>query len=273
MSYLYRAQPEAYGTTSIVSPPQSGLTLLKMARLLLRADHSLHTGPHEMVLDVLSGTCTLTLERSGRVTRFEAVGQRVNPFTGPPDMVYVPPETTVSIQLVSSQLTAVMVYAPCRRPAEPVFVRGESSPCESYGQGNWQRVVYPSIGLNVDAERILMGETHTPSGNWSSYPPHKHDQNRPPAEVISEEIYHFLIDPPYGFGLQYLWTAPGDPAPFEEAYPVHNGDTVVIPRGYHPVVVAPGFRMVTVWAFAGEERRWGAWAPLAGFADLLDKPG
>ncbi len=275
MSYFYPAPPLNDGYTPVVAAPQSGLRFLALGRLHLEAvggQYAASTGAEEMVIDVLGGRGMVALEGAWGAVRYADVGQRPDAFAGPPEMVYVPPRTRVTITALAAPLSAVIVRAPARRETSAARVHPADVPGQVYGRRNWQRTVYLAIGLNVDADRIVMGETHTPPGNWSSYPPHKHDRDNPPAEVASEEIYHFLIDPPHGFGLQYLWTAPGDPHPIHEAYPLHNGDTVTIPRGYHPVVVAPGFRMVTVWAFAGQERRWGAWAPLQAIANRLAEP-
>jgi 5-deoxy-glucuronate isomerase len=75
-----------------------------------------------------------------------------------------------------------------------------------------------------------------------------------------EEVYFFKIKPSQGFGLQRIYTAPDDEDPFDLVYVVEDGDTVVIPRGYHPVVAAPGYELYYLWILAGEERRYGAWS-------------
>jgi 5-deoxy-glucuronate isomerase len=265
MTYHYGGQPDyPDGLTQIVGPPQSDLRLLSMGRLHLSAPgatFSTHTAEQELVIDVLGGTGSVELIGPAGTISVDQVGQRETPSGGPPSMLYIPRRTAVSFTCLSAPLDAVVARAP---------INASEAPREDFGRDNWQRVVYPCIGLNVDANGILMGETHIPSGNWASYPPHKHDENTP-SEMVSEEIYHFLIDPPHGFGMQYLWTAPGDSRPIREAYPLHNGDTVAIPRGYHPTVVAPGFRMITVWAFAGERRAWGRWSAEPAFEKLLQE--
>jgi len=75
-----------------------------------------------------------------------------------------------------------------------------------------------------------------------------------------EEVYHYFVQPSAGFGLQMVYTAPGDPHPFERVYRVQDGDTVVIPRGYHPVVAAGGYALAYLWAISGERVDYGAWA-------------
>jgi 5-deoxy-glucuronate isomerase len=102
---------------------------------------------------------------------------------------------------------------------------------------------------SVPAQRLLIGETYNPPGLWSSYPPHKHDVQQPPQETKLEEVYHFRLNPPQGFGLQRVY---GDG--FDECYTAQDRDTVVITKGYHPVVGAPGYQLYYLWILAGEER-------------------
>jgi len=119
--------------------------------------------------------------------------------------------------------------------------------------------VQTAVGSNVDADRLLVGETFNPPGNWSSYPPHKHDTLNPPLEAPAEEIYFFLVSPPQGWGIQRIYTAPDHPEPLDEVYVVQDGDATILPRGYHPVCAAAGYRLYYLWGIAGEERRYGAW--------------
>jgi 5-deoxy-glucuronate isomerase len=103
----------------------------------------------------------------------------------------------------------------------------------------------------VPAKKLLVGETYNIPGGWSSYPPHKHDVYSPGEEVCLEEIYHFRIDPPQGFGFQRIYSPERD---LDEAYSIENGDTVIIPCGYHPVAAAPGYTLYYLWGLAGEKR-------------------
>jgi 5-deoxy-glucuronate isomerase len=106
------------------------------------------------------------------------------------------------------------------------------------------------LGPGDSAGRILLGETINPPGNWSSYPPHKHDTHEPPHEVRLEEVYLFKIDPPGGFGVQIRYDGAG-----EECFTVRDGDVAAIPSGYHPVVAAPGYSLYYLWVMAGEGRQ------------------
>jgi 5-deoxy-glucuronate isomerase len=118
------------------------------------------------------------------------------------------------------------------------------------GEGNWRRSVRTILGPDDRAARLLVGETLNPPGNWSSYPPHKHDEHVPPEEVRLEEVYLFRVDPAGGFGVQMLY-GNGD----ERTFRVHDGDVAVIRSGYHPVVAAPGYDLYYLWVLAGESRQ------------------
>ncbi len=266
------APPSQSGYTPITAAPQHNLRWLSLAKLRLHTNgetYTLETEHDEVGIDILGGQAAVSARGPSGPTEYTRVGQRPSPFAGIPTMLFLPRATTARITCETGPFEAVLFRAPARRDTLPRVIRPSDVRVQDFGQSNWQRSVYPSIGTEVDADRLLMGETHTPSGNWSSYPPHKHDSEQPP-EHISEEIYHFLIDPDFGFGLQTLWdpsdTAGGAP----KAYVVRHGDSIVIPGGYHPVVTAPGFRMITVWAYAGDSRAWGAWSAEPGYARLLE---
>jgi 5-deoxy-glucuronate isomerase len=269
MGYHLSGRAFTQGLTSLVGPPQADLRWLGLGQLhlgTLNTQHVWVTGENEFSIDILEGSCSATFWGKWGEVSYPHAGERTDPFSGPPTMFYVPRQTSVQLTCTRAPLSALVVSAPSVRDTLPVLVQGSTTPCQDFGSANWQRQVYLSIGPTIDADRIMMGETHTPSGNWSSYPPHKHDVETD-REKPQEEIYYFLFDPAHGFGMQYLWSSPDDQrTPIDEAYALHTGDAVVIPRGYHPNVVAPGFRMVTVWAFAGESRVWAAWSDNPGFS-------
>jgi 5-deoxy-glucuronate isomerase len=174
-------------------------------------------------------------------------------------MFYIPPATEYKIESRNAVVTMFTAPADAVKQAAVVIPKGQSVN-NRVGKNNWFRNVYSSIGENVAAHRLLVGETLNPAGNWSSCPPHKHDQFSPPAEVPMEEIYHFQVQPKQGFGFMRLYTKPTAEDPFDETMLIRDGDTVLIPRGYHTVVAAPGYQVSYVWALAGEARKYGAWA-------------
>ena len=117
------------------------------------------------------------------------------------------------------------------------------------GRPPWQRDVHDVIADNVEAHRLIVGETFNEPGQWSSFPPHKHDGAD--GEPALEEVYYFRFDKPEGFGFQGLYEQNGP----ERAVFLRHGTIVGIPRGYHPVCAAPGYRAYYLWVLAGSPRR------------------
>lgn len=250
------------GYTLIAKPGTSPLRWITLGRLILNLQKSRYegsTGPHETVLDFFAGQCTVTVHgKSGSQAYF--AGRRGDAFSGNPSMVYVPPGHDYSVESAGEAVIAVFSAPAEADGARPVLVSHEQTMVKEIGRDNWSRRVMTSIGDNVPARRLIIGETLNPPGNWSSAPPHKHDQHRPPQEAVMEEVYYFQLKPSQGFGFMRVYTAPDDPEPFDEAFVVEDGDTVLIPRGYHPVVAGPGYQLHYTWALAGDERRYGAWS-------------
>jgi 5-deoxy-glucuronate isomerase len=94
-------------------------------------------------------------------------------------------------------------------------------------------------------------EVYTPGGNWSSYPPHKHDVHNPPAEVDLDEIYYYRMNQPNAFAFQHLYSGQGG---VERTVKTQDGDTVLIHSGYHPVVAGPGYDVYYLNFLAGSAR-------------------
>lgn len=180
-----------------------------------------------------------------------ALGGRANVFAGSASAVYAPPGSEVRFTGAGELAAEVML---CTAPAESggafTVIRPGEYPVREVGKANWRRRV-EDVFAPAPASSLLLGETFNPPGNWSSYPPHKHDTEVPGREVELEEVYHYRLDPPQGFAIQCIYTADRE---LDEALTVRNGDTVVIPRGYHPVVAAPGYRLYYLWALAGPRR-------------------
>jgi len=178
--------------------------------------------------------------------------QRRNVFTDRAAAVYLPPETMVDIATESATELALIATldAGITEPlSAPTVVGPHEIVVHERGREGWQRTVHDVIADAVPAERLLVGETFNPSGQWSSFPPHKHDGED--GEPALEEVYYFRCDRPDGFGLQGLYRANGE----AEAVFVRHGTVVGIPAGYHPVAAPPGTNLYYLWALAGAERR------------------
>lgn len=250
------------GELQVIVQPGT-LRFLDFSRLQVEKGdrHSLSTGDREYVLDLFSGKATVSVTTVGRSKEiYDKVGGRADVFAGLPVMIYVPPQSRVEIKADSEIFDMGIFSAPSQARVPPALLSGSTVTAKQVGRDNWTRTVYSALAENVPAERLLAGETLNPPGNWSSYPPHKHDRSDPPREAVLEEIYFFRLKPAQGYGFIWTYTAPDDPQGFSNVFVVEDGDTVLLPKGYHPVVAAPGYQLHYTWVLAGEERRYGAWA-------------
>jgi 5-deoxy-glucuronate isomerase len=242
--------------------PVGVMRFLDFARLGLAQGekYSGKTGGREAVLDFFSGTALVAVRAAGgKDHTFSAVGTRADVFSGPPQMVYIPPQSSYEITAAAPADIGIFT-SPSQAAIAPAWLQGSDVTVKTVGRDNWQRRVYSALDDHVAAERLLAGETLNPPGNWSSYPPHKHDRSNPPQEAVLEEIYFFRVKPSQGYGFIWTYTAPDDPERFSNVFVVEDGDTILLPKGYHPVVAAPGYELHYTWVLAGEERRYGAWA-------------
>jgi 5-deoxy-glucuronate isomerase len=118
------------------------------------------------------------------------------------------------------------------------FIAPDDIEVEIRGAGNAARQISHIVKPEFAADNLLVVEVFTPSGNWSSFPPHKHDIEDMPRETILEEIYYYRINKPDGFGLQRLYTADGS---FDHAWVIKDGDLLLVTEGYHAFAVAHGY--------------------------------
>ncbi len=201
----------------------------------------------ESLLVVLGGNCDVAVP-SGE--RWGSLGERGDVFAGAATSVYLPPPTSVEVASENGAEVAVV-----RAPADPggraYVIRPEDVRRDTRGEGSWKREVHTILDATRPAHRLIVGETYNAPGGWSSYPPHKHDQHRPPDEARLQEIYHYRFQPEQGFGVQRVYSRERG---IDELLLVEHGDTVLIPFGYHPVVAAPGYSLYYFWALAGEGR-------------------
>jgi 5-deoxy-glucuronate isomerase len=180
-------------------------------------------------------------------------GGRRSVFDGPGDTVYAPAGTRLRLRALggSAQLAVASAPASAEDCAPARVITPADQRLAEVGEGNWARTVRTILGPDDPAGRLLLGETINPPGNWSSYPPHRHDRDDPPREVDLEEVYLFKVDPPGGFGVQIRYEEGGA----EEAFLVRDDDIAVIRGGFHPVVAASGYSLYYLWVLAGEGRQ------------------
>jgi 5-deoxy-glucuronate isomerase len=241
----YSAKVEGY--TKIVDSGNSDLKYIELGRLFLEKEGTVYkssTTDREIGINILSGIFKLTVKTAaGKVYSFEKAGNRMNPFQGSPALIYVPINCEYTLEVLKGPFDAAVYSSPSSLECEPRVISPEEVENKKTGKLNWSRLVRQGIGDNVEAHRLLLGETLNPSGNWSGYPPHKHDEYNPPNEKPSEEIYWFHFDRPEGFAFIRLYTNENAAEPFDEVYLIKEGDIITIKRGYHCMAVAPGYKM------------------------------
>ena len=228
-----------------ITPESAGWTYCGLRVLTLSAGESveLATGSQETVVLPLSGGCA--------VGEFTLTG-RPNVFTGPTDFAYVPIDSTVTIHSVGGGRFA-LPSARATRQLQASYGPVDGVPIELRGAGRASRQVHNFCTPETfDADKLIAVEVITPGGNWSSYPPHKHDEHTDREREL-EEIYYFEINR-NGIGYQRVYGKDIDI--LEE---VHSGDAILIPHGYHgPSMAAPGYDMYYLNVMAGPdpERAW-----------------
>jgi 5-deoxy-glucuronate isomerase len=203
------------------------------------------TGSDEHCLVVLSGTCTVRSEHGDW-----PIGGRADPFSGMPDAAYLPPGTSYAVE---GDAEVAICTAPATEGARARPLPGNHVVPETRGHGAHERTIHPILMADEAAGSLLVCEVLTPAGHWSSYPPHKHDRDAMPDESFLEETYYHRVNPPQGFALQRVYTADGS---LDETLVVHDGDTVLVPRGYHTVSAPPGYALYYLNVMAGPVRAW-----------------
>jgi 5-deoxy-glucuronate isomerase len=219
-------------------------TSLIVRRLASGATWSFESGSNEVALVPLSGRCRVSVGPDSW-----EIGGRMSIFEGSPWALYLPLRSDVQIE-ATTDLELAVCGARADDAHGPTLVRPEDVQIEIRGAGNAARQINHIIKPEFPAHRLLVVEVFTPSGNWSSYPPHKHDVSNLPQEADLEEIYYYRISPPDGFGLQRLHTADGS---IDEAYVIHDGDLLLVPEGYHTFAVAQGYTGYYLNVLAGNE--------------------
>ncbi|HEX9645530.1 MAG TPA: 5-deoxy-glucuronate isomerase [Acidimicrobiia bacterium] len=210
----------------------------------------LDTAGVEALVVPLTGWCRVEAEDAS----FDLVG-RPSVFSGIPDVAYVAPGTEATISSVEGGRFAVATArADWRTPS--FKVEAATISVELRGAGRSSRQINGLLPAATDGpHRLMVVEVITPAGNWSSYPPHKHDEWSD-REVPVEEIYYFELSGEAGFGMHRTYTLDGV---IDETVTVRSGDVFLVPRGYHgPCAAAPGYDLYYLNVMAGpdEQRRW-----------------
>ena len=204
----------------------------------------------ETTVVVLSGTGKAELNGQS----VGQIGERLSVFEDkPPYALYLSEDASYQVVCTSDGMEIAVASAPTTHRHLPArVIRPGDVGVELRGEGNTQRRVQHILDTDQKAERLIVVEVITPAGNWSSFPPHKHDTENPPHEAYLEETYYHHLQPADGFAFQRVYTG----EEFDETVAVHDGGLVLVPRGYHVVSAAPGFDLYYLNIMAGPHREW-----------------
>src|ERR1700746_3499024 len=193
---------------------------------------------------LLGGTCVADWGQGQQL-----IGKRRNVFDGFPYALYSSPDSEVTFTA-----RTVCEIAECRVPSNarltPRLVTPHDVASSLRGGGNASRQIVDVISPAFPADKLMVIEVYTPGGNWSSYPPHKHDVHNPPSEVDLDEIYYYRMQPG-GFALQHLY---GGEDKGERTLKARDGDAILVHSGYHSVVAGPGYDVYYLNFLAGSAR-------------------
>ena len=218
--------------------------------------HNAQSGDREILAVILGGKATFNING----ITFEKVGGRPNVFSGKPHSVYIPAGARYSIQAEGAVEIALPSAPSDEGGIQPYVIAPSQVANGTWGAANFKRSFHQILTLasqpELPARRLIVGETFTPSGNWSTYPPHKHEVDDLPRQAYHEEMYYFRVNPGDGFGICHYYSEAADqdhPAE-EENFTVRDNSISMMPRGYHTVVSAPGYTVYYLWFLAGNQR-------------------
>jgi 5-deoxy-glucuronate isomerase len=217
---------------------------LQVFRLPAGSARFTNTNLNEVVLYMIEGTADVHSPRGD----WEQVGKRRTPFDGPPEAVYLPADCPYVLRAVTDCEVAVCGAAARNGARDARRITLTERDAHVRGTGHAERTVYNVLMQPDAADAVFVTEVITPPGNWSSYPPHKHDTDDPPRESALEEIYYYRAQPSKGFAFQRVYTAAGD---LDETITAHDRDVVLVPRGYHVCAAAAEYSIYYLNVLAG----------------------
>ncbi len=249
MTNLYHVDPRQ-GAQSVLTHEGAGLGFLALDLLRLQTGQAAEQTlvDEEALLVLLSGSFRLQIFGE---PMFEAViGPRADVFTAKPHAAYIARQSHFCATAMSACEIAV-IKAPAEKSLPAQAIKPDDCSYSSSGAFNWRRDIRLLLPPGTPkSQRLIVGETINPPGNWSGIPPHKHDQITA-NENILEEIYLFKMKPADGFAVQLTYSDGSSSASV-----VKNDDAYVHHDGYHPTVSAPGVTAYYLWALAGDDKAY-----------------
>ena len=252
MANLLRKPTASHGKVHDVTPANAGWGYVGFGLYRLKPGDSANeaTGDTEVILVLVEGKA----EVSAGGKTFGELGERMSVFERtPPHCVYVPAGADWSVKATTDCIVGVCA-APGKPGREACRIGPDGISQVTRGKGANTRYIYPIAMEESDvADSLLVTEVFTPDGNWSSYPPHRHDEDAFPDMTYLEETYYHRLNPAQGFGFQRVFTEDGS---LDETMAVSDGDVVLVPKGHHPCGAPYGYEMYYLNVMAGPLRKW-----------------
>jgi len=229
-------------------------TYLNFQARLLHNNESFseNTGENEYCIVLLGGNFKVSSDKGS----WETQNGRKDVFSGIAHALYLPRRTAFTLTAQREDTDIAICRVATDEDHPPYLKRPEEAAIEYRGGDNANRQINGLLQPGFDCHKIVCVEVYTPSGNWSSYPAHKHDVRKVDAngvllEADLEEIYFYKIDKPNGFAIQQVYT---DDRSLDAMVKVHNNEAVLVPEGYHPVVAGHGYNVYYLNFLAGSDQ-------------------
>ncbi|MCY4541991.1 MAG: 5-deoxy-glucuronate isomerase [Rhodobacteraceae bacterium] len=252
MSKLLRRPSGAEGRIHAITPDSAGWRYVGFEAHVLAEGQgtSVHTGSNECIAVIVEGMVEIAVNGES----FGCMGERLSPFEKkPPHAVYAPSASVIRARSASNAVLAFcLAPAKRKRPARRIGPEGVDFVQRGLGS-NYREIFNIAMEDRDVADSLLVTEVFTPHGHWSSYPPHRHDEDNFPEITYLEETYYHRFKPSQGFGFQRVFTDDGS---LDETITVHDHDVVLVPRGHHPCGSPFGYEMYYLNVMAGPLRKW-----------------
>ena len=248
---LLRRPGSAAETLHSITPRSAGWEYVGFAEHRLEEGRTIGcpADGRERAVVVLEGSASL---RAGE-QRWGSLGSRATVFDGAaPPVLLLAPGLDLEVT-AEDQATVIIADAPTADVRRTRLFEPGDIHVETRGEGITERTIHHLLPPTVEAGRLILFEVFTPGGNWSSYPPHKHDTEDPPTEAYLEELYYYRFRRPEGWGFARVYTPDRS---FDESFAPTDRDVLLIPRGYHPFGAPAGYDAYYLNVMAGPNRAW-----------------
>jgi 5-deoxy-glucuronate isomerase len=253
--YKLVSHPEAgFGVYQKVSAEEAGWEHLNFEARLMRKGETWegNTGENEYGFILLSGNYSVVSDKGAWKTE----NGRKSVFSGIAHSLYLPRHTKFILTAESEVLDIAAGWCRATEDFPARFKKPEEAAIEIRGGDNATRQINSLIEPGFGASKLVAVEVYTPSGNWSSFPAHKHDERKTDAagnltEAVLEEFYFYKLEKEEGYAIQQVYTSDNS---LNELMQLRNNDIVMVPKGYHPVAAAHGYNCYYLNFLAGSDQ-------------------